>query len=77
MSGRLGLQQQANPLHRRMRAVGAGVSIGCIAAGAIGLAVTYFGAAGIIGLAVLAGPGLIVAAHVLERRAHREQKEEK
>jgi len=59
----------------RMRAVGEGVSGGCTVAGVIGMTAHYLGIAGLLCLAVVAGPGLLLASHMLERRASRGQKE--
>jgi hypothetical protein len=60
---------------RTLRAVGQGVVGGCVVSGAVGLAVLYFGAAGLAGAAMIAGPGLIALSYFMERRAKRAQKE--
>jgi len=63
------------PDYRTLRAVGQGVSMGCLASIVIGLIVMWFGEASFIGLAFAAGPGLILLSNFMERRAKRAQKE--
>jgi len=58
---------------RTLRAVGQGVCMGCVVASIAGLVIWYFGDAGLLGLAVAAGPGLILLSHFMERRAKRTQ----
>jgi hypothetical protein len=60
---------------RTLRAVGQGVCMGCVVASVAGTIVFRFGGAGLIGLAVIAGPGLVLLSHFMERRAKRTPKE--
>lgn len=60
---------------RTLRAVGQGVCMGCVVASVAGTIVFRFGGAGLIGLAVVAGPGLILLSHFMERRAKLAQKD--
>lgn len=60
---------------RTLRAVGQGVCMGCVVASIAGVVIWCFGDAGLLGLAVAAGPGLILLSHFMERRAKRTQKE--
>ena len=60
---------------RTLRAVGQGVCIGCVAAGIAVAIILRFGDAGLLGLAVVAGPGLILLSNFMERRAKLAQKE--
>ena len=60
---------------RTLRALGQGVCMGCVVAGIAGAIVLRFGDAGLLGLAVVAGPGLILLSHFMEHRAKRTQKE--
>jgi len=62
---------------RTLRAVGQGVCMGCIVAGIAGAIVLRFGDAGLLGLAVFAGPGLILLSHFMERHAKLAQRDEK
>lgn len=63
------------PDYRTLRAVGQGVSLACVVSAVFGLVVWLFGEAGLIGLAFVAGPGLILLSNFMERRAKRAQKE--
>lgn len=63
------------PDYRTLRALGQGVTGGCVVSAVIGLIVMLFGEAGLIGLAFAAGPGLILLSNFMERRAKRAQKE--
>lgn len=65
------------PLYQKLRAVGQGATAGAAIVGANAAVFCLFGDAGLIGLAVAAGPGLLVMSYVLERRAKRTQKESK
>lgn len=49
--------------------------MGCVVASIAGVVIWRFGDAGLLGLAVAAGPGLILLSHFMERRAKRAQKE--
>ena len=60
---------------RTLRAMGQGVCMGCVVASIVGVVIWRFGDAGLLGLAVAAGPGLILLSHFMERRAKRAQKE--
>jgi len=60
---------------RTLRAVGQGVCMGSVVAGVAGTIVFLFGDAGLLGLAVVAGPGLILLSNFMERRAKRAQKD--
>lgn len=60
---------------RTLRAVGQGVCMGCVVAGIAGTIVLRFGDAGLLGLAVVAGPGLILLSHFMERSEKRTQKD--
>jgi hypothetical protein len=59
---------------RTLRAVGQGVCMGCVIAGIAGTIVFQFGDAGLVALAVVAGPGLILLSHFMERLAKLAQK---
>ena len=60
---------------RTLRAVGQGVCMGCVVAGIAIAIILRFGDAGLLGLAVAAGPGLILLSYFMERRAKRAPKE--
>ena len=60
---------------RTLRAAGQGVCMGYVVASTAGLVIWRFGDDGLLGLAVVAGPGLILLSHFMERRAKRAQKE--
>lgn len=62
------------PPHRTLRAINRGTMAGIAIGGSVFAVDWLFGGAGLIGLAVLAGPGLLLP-YVLERRAKRAQKE--
>ena len=60
---------------RTLRAMGQGVCMGCVVASIAGVVIWHFGDTGLLGLAVAAGPGLILLSHFMERRAKLAQKE--
>lgn len=64
------------PRHPTLRAISHGTTAGIAIGGSVFATGWLFGDAGLIGLAVLAGPGLLLP-YVLERRAKRAQKEPK
>lgn len=61
--------------YQTLRAVGQGASLGLAVSAVVGLITMWFAEAGLIGLAIVAGPGLILLSNFMERRANRAQKE--
>jgi len=65
------------PLYQTLRDVGQGATAGAAIVGLNAAVYWLLGDAGLIGLAVLVGPGLLLLSKVLERRAKLAQKDEK
>jgi hypothetical protein len=60
---------------RTLRAVSQGVCMGCVVASIAGTIILRFGDAGLLGLAVAAGPGLVLLSNFVEHGAKLAQKE--